>query len=82
MDEQFITKDLGEACTLITSGCPMSSIQWKDQTAYFCFSNKKACEEISKEYFFGNAQVAARSFYENLRMLKRKLGINNYQRGR
>ena len=69
----YHTKDMGEAAALLTRGCRMRDVQWKDDTAYFIFPDRPQCEAIAKEYFYSDLQVSARTYYDNLRMIKRKL---------
>lgn len=73
MKNEYITKDLGEAAALLTSQCIMRSLQWKDNTAYFLFEDPETCQKIAHQYFFENLSLNVRNFYENLRMVKRRL---------
>ena len=52
--------------------CPLDSIQWKDDTAYFIFDHSSAAA-LSHDYFYGELPINARSYYDTLRMLKRRL---------
>ena len=71
MKNTYTTKDLGEAVALLSSGVKMNSIDWKERVAYFTFAGD--CESLSREYFFGNLQVNARLFNDNMRSLKSRL---------
>ena len=73
MNNEYITKDLGEAAALLTANCVMKTMQWKDSKAYFVFTDARKCQKLSHQYFFENWQLPVRPFYENLRTIKRKL---------
>jgi len=69
----YSTRDLGEATALLTSGCVMTDLQWKNNRAYFIFEDVEHCKELSQQYFFGGLSQPSKFFYENLRTIKRKL---------
>lgn len=73
MNNTFITKDLGEAAVLLTKGFTLLDTEWKGEVAYFSFNNGSAAREIAKEYNFGGIQVTAKSFHDNLVLIKRKI---------
>lgn len=73
MNDAYLTKDLGEAAALITLGNNLSSISWKEGLAYFSFPKSDKIDKESKEYFFGSLFVDARTYYDNFKMLKRKI---------
>jgi len=72
LPKQHTTRDLGEASALISRDCPLSSLQWKDDTAFFVFDDPRAVA-LSHDYFYGELSINARTYYDNLRMLKRRL---------
>ena len=80
-NNNYQTKDLGEAASLLTSNCILKNIFWKDNTAYFIFDNLANCEKISQKYFFENLTLPARLYYENLKMVKRKLYTSQQTEG-
>ncbi len=73
MQEEYLTRDLGEAAALLTKGIAMASIQRKDAIVYFVFRASKKAEQASHDYFLGELRVPARTYYDNLRNLKRRL---------
>ena len=79
--ELYLTKDLGESAALLTGGCAIRDIQWKNSEAYFVFGERKACQQMSQKYFFGGLELPVRFFYENLRLIKRKLYSDQRARG-
>jgi hypothetical protein len=70
---EYITKDLGEAAALLTFGLVMRDMQWKDGKAYFLFLEPDKCTTTAHQYFFEGLNLNVRMFYENLKMVKRKL---------
>jgi len=79
-NDEYLTRELGEAACLLTQGHRLHGIAWKDNFAYFRFGDPHTCEQNKHAYFFSGLQVDARSFYDNLRLLKRQL-YQNEQKG-
>lgn len=79
-NNEYVTKDLGETTALLTNGCFMTAIEWKDDVAYFRFQDNQKCKLISQNYFFEGLTGNLRLFYENLRMVKRKLYAESNKR--
>jgi len=73
MDDEYVTSDLGEAAALITSGCVMRDMQWRQEKAYFLFNDSATCQPLGHKYFFEGLSLNCRVFYENLRNIKRKI---------
>lgn len=73
MNNEYITKDLGEAAALLTSKQVMLALHWKEGIAYFSFDESESCQKLAHQYFFENLELPVRNFYENLRIIKRKL---------
>lgn len=70
---EYRTKDLAESTALIVSQAKLLRIEREGSTCYFIFENQKNCESISNEFFFGDLQVNARDFYENMNRLKNRI---------
>ena len=70
--DQYNTKDIGEAAALITRGCRLADILWKDGIAFFLFDDPLAAS-IGHDYFYADLPLNARTYYDTLRMLKRKI---------
>jgi len=74
MGQDFYTKDLGIAASLLTLGIKMKKIKWDQRIAFFTFENKNnECSSYAHNYNFGKVMVNAKTFHLNLRMLKREL---------
>lgn len=74
---EYTTKDIGEASALITHGCEMTAMRWKDNTAYFTFNREvERVLSLSDKYFGGGLTVEPRIYHDNLRMLKRRVLSN------
>ena len=82
MEHEYLTRDIGEATALVATGLPMRDIQWKNDTAFFIFRDPKRCEDLAREYYFGNLTINARIFYETIRTVKRKLYESNQGGGK
>lgn len=81
-DNEYLTKDLGEVAALLTQGFKIKSIQWKDKIAYFVFLDPVGCVKTANEYYFNNLPVSARQYFENLRLVKRKIYAEELKGGR
>ena len=71
--DEYKTKDLGEASGLLCKSAVLLRLQKENNFYWFVFQDKELCEKTSREYWFGNLQVNARNYYEEMRMLKDRL---------
>lgn len=71
--EGYKTKDLAESAALITKGQKLISMERENKICWFIFENKKECEKLSSDFFFGELQVNARIFYETIVRLKHRI---------
>lgn len=71
--EGYKTKDLAESAALITKGQKLISMEREGKICWFIFENKKECEKLSSDFFFGELQVNAREFYEVIVRLKHRI---------
>lgn len=76
--DKYITKDLGIASLLLTLGHEITSITWRGQSAYFAFDNAVECRDKANKYQFGHVLVNARTHFENIKLIKRKLKERSY----
>lgn len=70
---EYITKDIGEAAALITQNQKLIRMDRESNVCWFVFDNKKKCEELSNQFFFGDLQVNAREYYEAQTRLKNRI---------
>lgn len=73
MNNQYRTKDLGEAAVLLTQGFTLIDTEWQNEVAYFIFDNYEGAKKLAHEYNFGGVQVTAKAFHDNLILIKRKI---------
>ena len=71
--ERYKTKDLAEAGVLIIKKKQLIEIERQGKICWFIFDDKKLCERISNEFFFGELLVNAREYYEALNRLKSRI---------
>ena len=76
MDE-FKTRDLAESSALIIKGKILERMEREGRVCIFVFKDRKKCEEISNQYFFGELEVNAREFYETIIRLKNRIFAKN-----
>jgi hypothetical protein len=72
-DAGFTTKDIGLCAALAATGQPIKTILWKDNIAYFLFPDRVTCDELQQRYYLGQLSVDARTYYDTLRGIKRRL---------
>lgn len=77
MNEHYKTKDLAEAGFLFTKNQKLISINREGRTCWFVFENKNECERLSHQFFFEDALIPSKSFYEAIQTLKNR--IFNYE---
>lgn len=75
--EFYKTKDLAEASMLIVKKQQLFSIERDGQICWFVFQNKKECESLSNNYYFGELFINARDFQEVMKMLKGRIFARN-----
>lgn len=73
MNNTYITKDLGIAAMLLSQGISILSIIFQGRIAYFSFEHRTVCEKLATDYDFGEVQVNAKTYFSNLKLLKRKV---------
>lgn len=71
--ENYRTKDLAEAAALIVMRRELLNMVREGKICWFIFSDKKRCEEISKQFFFDTLLVNARDFYDAMIRLKNRI---------
>jgi len=72
-NEEYVTKDLGEAAALVCSSLKLLRLQREQSFFWFVFANKMLCEQFSGEYWSGTLKIPARQYSEALRSLKDRL---------
>ena len=70
---EYKTKDLGESSALVTCKQKIIDIQRDGKVCWFIFEHTEKCEEISREYFFGNLQGNLRQYNEAMNVLKNRI---------
>lgn len=73
MKEPYKTKDLAEASALLVMKKTLLKVEREGQICWFVFDDKKNCEKISNNFFFGQLPVNAREYYEAMNRLKNKI---------
>ncbi len=71
--DEYKTKDLGEAGSLIVKGENLIRIERNGKVCWFVFQDKAECLRISNLFFFGRLEVNARDYFEALGRLKNRI---------
>lgn len=72
-NEEYATKDLGEAAALICSSAKLLRLQKEHSFFWFIFANKSLTEQLADEYWAGGLKLDAKRYSEALRSLKDRL---------
>jgi len=75
-ETEYKTKDLGESSAIVISGQKIIDIRRDGKVCWFIFDDAEKCEEISREYFFGNLQGSLRNYNETMGILKNRIFSN------
>lgn len=73
LDEIYKTKDLSEGSLLLAKGQKLSGIQREGSTCWFEFGDRKTCEELSNQFWFGECLVNAKTYFEAMATLKNRI---------
>lgn len=73
MEDDYKTKDLGEAAALIVKKQRFIRIDREGRICWFVFENKQECERLSSDFFFGELLVNARELQEAIKRLKHRI---------
>lgn len=66
-------KDLYIGAFLYASGRKLLRLEWAGAFYWFVFEDKERCEELSNQYWSGEAVVNAKAYVDALRTLKDRL---------
>ena len=73
MEDDYKTKDLGEAAALIVKKQRFIRIDREGRICWFVFENRQECERLSSDFFFGELLVNARELQEAIKRLKHRI---------
>ncbi len=73
MVNEYKTRDLAEAASLITQSKKLVRLERTGSTCWFIFNDKEGCEKVSNEFFFGQLLVNARQYHEAMNLLKNRI---------
>lgn len=72
----YKTRDLAEAAALVVLNQRIVNVERENRICWFIFENRKDCEQISDQFFFGKLNVPAREYYESIVRLKNRIFSN------
>lgn len=72
MENEYLTKDLGEAAALVSKGVKLIRLEKNSNFCWFVFE-KNNSEETSSKYWSGDLRVGAKKYNDSLRTLKDRL---------
>jgi hypothetical protein len=73
MDREYLTRDIGEAASLIVKKQKLIRIDRDNRICWFVFENIEECKKLSSDFFFGELLLNARDYYEALGRLKNRI---------
>lgn len=72
--EHYLTYDLGCSSALVSSGFDLVSLdRMNPKKIQFIFRRDTGIEKVADDYFADKLEVKARSFFDNVKMLKNKI---------
>lgn len=72
IDDEYLTKDLGEASAILASGVKVLRIQRELNVCFFVF-DKSLATPVSEKYWSGELLIDAKSYNEAERSLKTRI---------
>lgn len=70
----FYTYDLGAAAALVSSGFQLALLdKTNPNKVQFAFTKEAGMERVMDDYWADRLEVKARSFFDNIKMLKNRL---------
>ena len=76
VNSEHRTKDLAEASFLLTKKVKFLRIEREGKVCWFIFQDKLLCNKLISEFWFDNAMVPAKLFYDAVQTLKNRI-FNN-----
>ena len=73
MNDEYKTKDLGEASALISKSAKLLRLEQESNFYWFVFQDKNYCEPISNSYWSDELNVSAKTYSDAMRSLKDRL---------
>jgi len=73
MATEYLTRDIGEAASLIVKKQKLIRIDRDNRICWFVFEDKDVCKKLSSDFFFGELLINARDYYEALGILKNRI---------
>ena len=73
VQNNYQTKDLAEASFLLTKKVKFLHIEREGRTCWFFFQDRGLCERLTSEFWFENATVPAKIFYDAVQTLKNRI---------
>lgn len=76
-NEPFSTFDLGCAAAIISVGFPLYKLNKSNpRKVQFSFKEQEEAEKIVDDYWSDNLSVNARTYFDNIKMLKNRIYTN------
>lgn len=76
-NKTYKTKDIAVSAMLLTKKIPLLAVHKSGDIVFFEFSQKNECETLSKLFWFGDCQVNAKDFHQNMGILKNQIFKEN-----
>lgn len=73
LENVYSTKDLSEASLLLTKNQKLIRLNRQGKTVFFVFGDRKECDDLSSQFWFGQCLVNAKSYFEAIQTLKNRI---------
>jgi len=70
---EYKTKDLAEASFILASKVRLLTLTREGKICWFVFENKTLCEKLANSFWFNDAPIPSKSFYEAIQTLKNRI---------
>lgn len=73
LQSEYQTKDLPSASFLVAVGKKLLKISRREGKCWFVFDDKRACEALVSDFYFGSSYSQVKAFYEAMQALKNQI---------
>ncbi len=73
MKNAYKTKDLAEASFLLANGKKLLLLERDGRVCWFVYPDRTECETLVSSFWFNDAVVNAKNFYDAIQMLKGRI---------
>lgn len=73
MQSEYKTKDLAEASFFLAKAIPLKRLERDGRICWFIFVDGVKCKRLSEDFWFGQATIQAKGYYDAMQTLKNRI---------